>query len=138
MGELLLPAKRSVASVCRGEWVSAESLTDIKRVENLVKRPSRSPEPERLLPGEKPAKLADDGQSWEESRWKTGLNLMIPQANGDSSSYIVLDEGRRSFAGLIRSALPSSTGQDYFERIHDNAPWIQPEGPLGPLPRKTC
>jgi alkylated DNA repair dioxygenase AlkB len=142
LDQLLAPAKRSVSSVGRGEWVSLESLIDIKRVEGLVahRHGGRSPEPARLLPGEKPAKLADDGESWEESRLKTGLKLLItvPEGSTSSGAYVVMDEERRSFAGLLRAAVPLNTCQDFFERIRDGTPWMQPEGKVGLLPRKTC
>merc|ERR1712232_667832 len=63
---------------------------------------------------------------------------MVLEGSSSSCSYVIMDEGRRSFAWLIRAALPPSTCQDLFERIRDGTPWIQPEGKVGLLPRKTC
>merc|ERR1712061_424612 len=99
----ILPIKRSVASVGRGEWVSVGSLTDVKIDPSMFfkgkgkgKR-KESPEAPRLLPGEKPAKLASDGELWEEVRSKTGLKLMLPEGGTDFASYVIQDEARRSF-----------------------------------------
>lgn len=84
-----------------------------------------------------PAKLA--GNDWEHPRSKSGLRLI-----GDMSPeevkwvYPYNDESRRSFAGYLSNALSKEQTSGFFALIRDNADWIQPNGPLGPIPRKTA
>merc|ERR1740121_138556 len=132
------------------QWVSASSVEGLKLPKaEPSRRPfrgrsrSRSPRsPPKLAPGEVPPKLA--GEAWEEPREKGGLKLvadgpaLAPASSGATWVYHVADESRRSFAGHLRGALSAAACEDYFARIRDGASWQQPEGPMGPMPRKTC
>uniref|UniRef100_A0A7S4VXA8 Fe2OG dioxygenase domain-containing protein n=1 Tax=Alexandrium monilatum TaxID=311494 RepID=A0A7S4VXA8_9DINO len=140
--------RRSVSSVPLFEWVSANSLTDLKPAvrgkggEGRGRgRRSRSrgegPDDPGKGPGDgrPPEKLG--GDTWEEPRGKTGLQL-LGDTGGGQWAYPLLDEARRSFAGYLHRALPAEDCQVLFERIRSGTIWQQPEGPLGALPRKTC
>ena len=88
-----------------------------------------------LLTKDVPAKISDG--LWELPRSKTGLELL-----GDQSTYLVYvlsDEKRRSFAGLVRSAL-SRYDADYFYGLALNTvQWQRPTSTTGvPMRRQTA
>jgi len=49
-----------------------------------------------------------------------------------------MDESRRSFAGLLKCPFSPKQCESYFEKVRDGTEWQQPEGPNGPVPRKTA
>jgi len=134
--------KKKVAEVPLFQWVSANSVSDLKTT-NLHSHRGRArsrsrgrgahEEPKTF---EKPEKLS--GEDWEEHRSKSGLKLVGESRIDLPWVYLVADESRRSFAGFLRNRLSVADAADYFERIRTETPWTQPDGPLGMLPRKTC
>jgi len=85
----------------------------------------------------KPEKLC--GDLWEEPREKDGLQLVTEMGKGLADWKLVLkDDSRRSYAAYLPKALSVEQCSHYFETIRDNTNWMQPEGRLGPIPRKTA
>merc|ERR1712192_33799 len=85
---------------------------------------------------EKPEKLF--GDIWEEPRDRTGLQLVkdiCPQ--GVQWNYMLADEARRSFVGLLSGQLPVELCRRYFDLIHDGTDWQRPESRTGMIPRRT-
>eukprot|EP00928_Gymnodinium_smaydae_P063429 TRINITY_DN46_c0_g2_i2.p1 TRINITY_DN46_c0_g2~~TRINITY_DN46_c0_g2_i2.p1 ORF type:complete len:340 (+),score=70.17 TRINITY_DN46_c0_g2_i2:79-1098(+) len=86
---------------------------------------------------EAPEKL--HGDCWEEPRESMGLRLVKEMAPAKYKwRYEMSDESRRSFAGYLPSPMPQAQCKSFFERIKAGTDWLQPEGPLGPIPRKTA
>lgn len=48
------------------------------------------------------------------------------------------DEARRSYAAHLPGALDQESGQRFFSTIREQTAWVQPEGRMGPIPRKTA
>jgi len=135
--------KRTVSEVPLFQWVSANTVSDLKTT-NLHSHRGRArsrsrgrgtahEDPNR---SEKPEKLS--GEDWEQRRSKSGLKLVGEKRMDLPWVYLVADESRRSFAGFLRNRLSAADAGDYFERIRAETDWKQPDGPLGMLPRKTC
>lgn len=87
-----------------------------------------------------PTKFSE--QLWEKPRnqlavpWKTAGELAA--AGGVQWSYPVADESRRCFAGYLRCPFPQQETSIFFQAVRDGTTWVQPEGPNGPIPRKTA
>jgi len=81
----------------------------------------------------------------EPSRESVGLKLLgdvyaDANPNGDSRwEYVLRDESRRCFAGVLRPNLPRSALQRFWDLVRDGATWDQPKRPRTGelLPRKT-
>lgn len=140
--------RRTVSEVPLFEWVSADSLSDLKTStrgrgggRSRSRGGSRTVNDEQgsraMADGkcEKPEKLA--GEAWEQPRETTGLKL-IGESGDKAWVYPLVDESRRSFVGFLRSQLSVADSQGFFQRIREGTEWKQPEGPMGALPRKTC
>jgi len=81
----------------------------------------------------------EHGDLWEKSRTEVGLKLIGEMAPASARwNYILNDESRRSFGGFLPNPLEDETCDSYFEQIRDGVNWCQPEGKLGPIPRKTA
>lgn len=84
-----------------------------------------------------PAKDGKDG-AWELSKEEKGLKLTSELAPPDVRWEVKLsDASRRCFAAFLPSPINEARCREFFEKIRDGTEWLQPEGPLGPLPRKT-
>lgn len=84
-----------------------------------------------------PAKFC--GGLWETPRSSTGLKLVGELAPAHARwVYAVRDEARRSFAAHLPRVLDLSWCDKYYNIILNRTAWGQPEGPNGPIPRKTA
>jgi len=92
--------------------------------------------------GPEPAKVGEGGTTWEEPRAKTGLQLLGDLAPATMASarlnYILADEPRRSFVSFLPGLIAEDACSAFFATIRDGTNWMQPCGPLGPIPRKTA
>lgn len=74
---------------------------------------------------------------WEKPRQETGLKLV-----GDLSQagwqYVLTDDSRRSYAAYLPTPFSKDQTRLFFNSIKDGTDWKQPEGPNGPIPRKTA
>mmetsp|Transcript_25394 Transcript_25394/g.73230 ORF Transcript_25394/g.73230 Transcript_25394/m.73230 type:complete len:598 (-) Transcript_25394:99-1892(-) len=149
-GEILLPEpRRTVSSVPLFEWVSADSIADLRargRAEARAEprdrsrtrgrsRARRGRRSRSRAADERPERASAD--AWERSREGTGLKL-IRELSDRPWAYPLVDESRRSFAGYLRRPFSPEECQAFFARIRDGAEWTQPDVPGGALPRKTC
>lgn len=76
---------------------------------------------------------------WEEPRQISGLRTIgecCPP--GVRWSYDLWDESRRSYAGYLQCPFQQDYCNSLFDCIRDGTDWKQPEGRLGPIPRKTA
>ncbi|CAK0860281.1 unnamed protein product [Prorocentrum cordatum] len=78
-----------------------------------------------------PPKVGKDG-AWELSQEEKGLKLTSRRGR-----VKLRDVSRRCFAAFLPSPINEARCREFFEKIRDGTEWLQPEGPLGPLPRKT-
>jgi hypothetical protein len=87
-----------------------------------------------------PEKFAE-GQ-WEKPRSQLGLKLigeMVPEALSTVKwQYAMNDESRRSFAAYLPCPFTKDQTKQFFQTVKDEVKWDQPEGPHGPIPRKTA
>jgi alkylated DNA repair dioxygenase AlkB len=88
-------------------------------------------------PREPPTKEGPDG-AWEVSKEVKGLKLISELATHVSWKLRLQDESRRCFAAFLPSPLNEAKCRQFFEKIRDGTEWLQPEGPMGPIPRKTA
>lgn len=151
--------KRSLSSVARFEWVSADSLAELDargmeifdkpgfgggkgkgkegpRLIAPLREPSlgRSRRSRSRARDEKPKKVSSE--AWEENRGKSGLQL-LGQSTNLPWAYKLEDESRRSFVGFLTNPFGNEVCHRFFNLIREGADWKQPEGPQGVLPRKT-
>lgn len=75
---------------------------------------------------------------WERPRQMFGLKLVGEMAPQAPWQYPLCDESRRSFAAWLKSPFPKEQTAQFFATIRDGTEWQQPEGPQGPIPRKTA
>jgi len=80
------------------------------------------------------------GETWEEPRETSGLALI-----GDAApkqipwSYVLLDESRRSFAGMLPCPFSEAQCEEFMNLVWDGTEWDQPKAASGVLvPRKTA
>lgn len=78
--------------------------------------------------------------AWERPRSETGLKLIremvsVPGVNWD---YMLNDENRRSFAAYLTCPFTKDQTKVFFDTVKQGVNWDQPEGPNGPIPRKTA
>jgi len=86
-----------------------------------------------------PEKLC--GEFWEEPRQHTGMTLLsmiAPPEVRHQWTSLLNDDSRRSYAGFMPSPLDEAEKTHFFDTIRDDTDWQQPEGRLGPIPRKTA
>lgn len=98
--------------------------------------PDRPP-PFRSMSGPAPEKFSE--RLWERPREQLQLATvgeLAPQ--GVSWVYPLKDESRRSFAAFLRNPFTAAQCHDFFHRAKDGTSWDQPQGPNGPIPRKTA
>jgi len=87
-------------------------------------------------PGEPPPKWGD---TWEEPRSSNGLKLITEIAPKSLPWRLVLkDESRRCYAAFMESPVPHARLANFFSTIRDGTTWLRPDGPQGPMPRKTA
>lgn len=76
---------------------------------------------------------------WEQPRGELGLKtvgeLCPPELRW---RYPLSDESRRSFVAHLPSPFSTEVRRLLFEQVRDGTKWQQPEGPMGPIPRKTA
>jgi len=85
----------------------------------------------------KPVKFSET--VWEAPRESIGLKLIGELLEPASSwKYVCDDPGRRCFAGHYPSGLSPDQCLKYFNLINEGTDWKQPQGNLGPIPRKTA
>jgi len=84
-----------------------------------------------------PNKYAE-GQ-WEQPRSETGLKRIgeMVTVPGVNWNYVLNDESRRSFAAMLTCPFSKEQTKQYFDTAKEGIKWDQPEGPHGPIPRKT-
>lgn len=78
---------------------------------------------------------------WEAPRAQMGLQLlgeMASQLGHPGWQYVLTDESRRSYAGYRKSTFTPEQTRTFYQAVHDGTNWLQPEGPHGPIPRKTA
>jgi len=79
------------------------------------------------------------GETWEEPRASTGLQLLGELAPRTTKwKYILRDESRRSFAGFLSNPFPKHLTQKWEAAVRDGTEWKQPMGSHGPVPRQTA
>jgi len=66
------------------------------------------------------------------------LTLVRDACPQDAWKYFLEDSRRRSFVGYLPSPFPAGKTKELFELVRDGTEWTQPEGPIGPIPRKTA
>jgi len=87
--------------------------------------------------GPKPDKYSD--ALWEKPRGEINLPLIGEMCNGAARwTYVLNDESRRSFAAFLPSPFVGDQTKKLFEDARVGTAWKQPEGPRGPIPRKTA
>jgi len=99
-------------------------------------RDGQKADPAITMFGPAPNKLA--GENWEEPRDVARLPLIGELAPEVAWSYPLKDDSRRSYAGHLKCPLSNSQTIEFFELIREGVDWRQPEGPTGPIPRKTA
>jgi len=52
--------------------------------------------------------------------------------------YELCDESRRSYAAFLPCPFSPEQTKQFFDEAKEGTEWKQPEGPLGPIPRKTA
>lgn len=90
------------------------------------------------MPGAPPAPEKFSPELWEQARADKGLKLIGEEAPAVRWDYVLKDENRRCFAAFSPSPFKAEECKNYFETIRDGTDWKQPEGPQGPIPRKTA
>jgi len=83
-----------------------------------------------------PGKFSDE--LWEAPREQRPLPLLGEMAPHMPWNYVLKDESRRSFAGLLKSPFSSEQTKAFYSAVNEGTNWLQPEGPQGPIPRKTA
>lgn len=83
-----------------------------------------------------PEKLG--GDNWEKPRAEVGMRLLGESTPALKWSYPLRDDSRRSYAGYLPCPFDQPSLDAYFADIRDGTEWKQPEGKLGPIPRKTA
>jgi len=79
------------------------------------------------------------GETWEESRLTTGLELLGDLAPKSVRwDYVMKDEERRSFAGFLSCPFTKNQCNIFYSKVKEGTDWKQPMGPHGPVPRKTA
>lgn len=63
---------------------------------------------------------------------------MQQQIPGVNWQYELNDESRRSYAAYLPSRFTSEQTKQFFDTAKDGIKWEQPDGPMGPIPRKTA
>lgn len=89
--------------------------------------PADQPPPEKFAEGQ-----------WEQPRAQTGLYLIGEMNPNYKWEYVLRDESRRSFAAYLPCLFSKEQTKQWFDEAKDGTDWKQPEGPLGPIPRKTA
>jgi len=77
---------------------------------------------------------------WEQPREEIQLPLIgeLAQQGGTAWTYVVNDPSRRSFAAYLSNPFEEGKTRSFYEHVELGTTWSQPEGPLGPIPRKTA
>jgi len=76
---------------------------------------------------------------WEQNRAETGLKLIKEDCTIPVPwEYIMTDENRRSFAAFLKSPFTSEQTKLFWDQAKEGTDWKQPDGPMGPIPRKTA
>jgi alkylated DNA repair dioxygenase AlkB len=77
---------------------------------------------------------------WEKPRAETGLKLIREDCTlpGVAWDYMLNDESRRSFAAFLQCPFNKDQTKQFFDTVKSEVKWDQPEGPHGPIPRKTA
>lgn len=107
-------------------------------------RPRRAEGPPGRLGTSEPAPLKFSETLWEKPRdqllipLKTIGELAAMTNPGVQWTYPMADASRRCFAAYLRSPFTPDETKLYFQAIRDGTNWTQPEGPNGPIPRKTA
>lgn len=98
---------------------------------SLTAKKAKEPAPLKLVSG-----------MWEELRESTGLKLLSELCRDPTVAarwtYPLHDEQRRSFVGFLPGVVSASRSKAFFEDVKSGTNWVQPTGPLGPMPRKTA
>jgi len=90
-------------------------------------------------PGIPPQPEKYSAELWERPRQELGLKLIGEEAmEGLQWQYVLSDDNRRSFAAFHACPFNQETTQEFFCTVRDEVNWLQPEGPNGPIPRKTA
>lgn len=66
------------------------------------------------------------------------LGDVCAEIGGGAWEYPLQDEGRRCFVGFLRSPFPPEQCRELFDLVKSGTAWQQPDGPQGPMPRKTA
>lgn len=141
------------------------ALARLRRERGAHRSRSRSPRRDAVqLAGEAGAAIKDadtsenaDGESaggnsvmesFEDSRERVGLKLLgglvqVGTTRGAETpngtwEYLLMDETRRCFAGILRGAVDKSMRDRLWKEVHTGAAWEQPMQTWGPMPRKTA
>jgi len=86
-------------------------------------------------PAEKPDRFTE--HLWEQPREQTGLKLIGELAPTVCWQYPIRDEPRRCYCAYLPSPFRQEQRASLFETVKKGCAWLQPEGRLGPIPRKT-
>merc|ERR1719163_1365513 len=63
------------------------------------------------------------------------LGEMNPNFRWD---YVLNDDSRRAYAGYLPCPFTKELTKQWFDEAKEGTDWKQPEGPMGPIPRKTA
>lgn len=77
---------------------------------------------------------------YEQPRKDMGLKLIGEETLPEKVKwdYIVNDDNRRSYAAFLACPFTEEKTKEFFDKAKEGTDWKQPEGPLGPIPRKTA
>lgn len=76
---------------------------------------------------------------WEEPRENISLKLISEIAPPSLQwNYVLKDDSRRSYAAYMSCPFTPEQCTKFFEDTRSGVEWKQPEGPQGPIPRKTA
>lgn len=85
----------------------------------------------------KPDRFSSD--AWEKPKTDSGLKLIGDDQPADKCfKYVLADDSRRSYVGFLSGQISTEKCEKYFEQARDSTSWKQPDGAVGPIPRKTA
>jgi len=86
---------------------------------------------------EEPERIGENG-SWEEHKDQVGFKLCGEIAVAKRWNYIIRDDSRRSYAGMLANGIPKTQCERFFTEVKEGTEWGIPQAKHGAVPRKTA